>query len=146
MNCPKCKSGDFSEFTSKEGVVVDFCSHCKGIWFDSGEITLYAETGQDVPSKRDSLMSAQATEHACPKCEGQKLVEMPYLPGHDLLVDFCTQCHGIWLDSKELPGLKKLARNVESLGKIVSTVTQVDDMGYQVIEMKEPPAGPPGGK
>ena len=143
MNCPKCKSEDFSEFTSKEGVVVDFCSQCKGIWFDRGEIAFYVETSKDVPSKRDSLMSAQSTEHGCPKCEESKLVEMPYLPGEELMIDFCTQCHGIWLDYKEMPKLEKIARKMPALDKVVNTVQQLNEAGYQVIEMKSQPSQPP---
>ena len=38
MNCPKCKTVTLAEF-KVEGVAVDRCSSCDGIWFDAQELS-----------------------------------------------------------------------------------------------------------
>ena len=40
----------------------------------------------------------------CPKC-GNNLIEISY---HDILVDKCSSCEGIWLDAGELEAVSKL--------------------------------------
>jgi len=78
MKCPKCGSGEFKPIKSKEGVEVDFCSGCKGIWFEKGELAFYVETSTDLPSKRTTLPEAKETQHSCPACQSVKFIEMPY--------------------------------------------------------------------
>ena len=36
--CPKCKKKTLSYFNTSEGVVLDFCDECSGIWFDKNEL------------------------------------------------------------------------------------------------------------
>lgn len=36
MKCPKCHSELFE--LRKEGVMIDVCKSCKGVWLDSGEL------------------------------------------------------------------------------------------------------------
>ena len=37
MNCPRCLTNVLDERT-REGVVVDACPECRGIWLDRGEL------------------------------------------------------------------------------------------------------------
>ena len=37
MNCPRC-SGSQLQRAMRQGVEVDFCTTCLGIWFDRGEV------------------------------------------------------------------------------------------------------------
>ncbi|MCG8592075.1 MAG: zf-TFIIB domain-containing protein [Proteobacteria bacterium] len=134
MNCPKkCESADFRPMDTQEGVTVDFYSGCKGLWFDKGELAFYVETSEDLPSKRESDAEARETDFACPKCPDQKLLEMPYQPGAELLIDSCGQCQGIFLDNRELPKLEALARDVEPVGKVFRTVQKLQDQGFLVL-------------
>ena len=41
MKCPKCGS-DLDEI-NYQGVMIDRCNECKGIWLDSGELELLTE-------------------------------------------------------------------------------------------------------
>ena len=43
MNCPKCQAA--MELITFEGVTVDRCTACKGIWFDANEQKLLKEMG-----------------------------------------------------------------------------------------------------
>ena len=58
MNCPKCRS-EIHEMKF-EGVEVDFCSSCKGIWFDKDEMAFMLELPFDIP---------QIEEHESPTTE-----------------------------------------------------------------------------
>ena len=52
MNCPKCEADTLGEF-SVQGVAVDRCSSCAGIWFDAHELSqLLAEEASHVASLR----------------------------------------------------------------------------------------------
>jgi Zn-finger nucleic acid-binding protein len=133
MNCPSCASTDFSPLNTSEGVTVDYCMGCKGIWFEKGEIAFYVETSDDLPTLQASQASGTNSALSCPQCDGGVMVELPYLAGEDLMLDYCGSCAGIWLDAKEIVKLEALARRVEPAGKVLRTVRQLEDMGYQVL-------------
>jgi uncharacterized protein len=107
--CVKCDSildrGTFG------GVEVDLCATCGGLWLDQGEIErLGALSTAEIEALRRMLIptpgqkpSASDLPSACVACTG-KLKEVVLGPIH---VDFCSQCHGLWLDRGELDaGLK----------------------------------------
>ena len=88
------------------GVEVDLCTSCGGLWLDKGEIErLGTISEQELQALRKMLLplpnqnpvSSDLTT-ACVACSGQ-LREVVLGPIH---VDFCTQCHGLFLDRGEL--------------------------------------------
>ncbi|MFT6071112.1 MAG: Zn-finger nucleic acid-binding protein [Bacteriovoracaceae bacterium] len=117
MECPRCLSDKIAPF-NHEGVEFDFCSSCHGIWTDKGELSNYVETRNDLPQKSNLLSEGRQTELNCPKCPETKLIEIPYLNSEDLLLDKCPTCKGIWLDSKELGSVQKLAQNIDKGHKV----------------------------
>lgn len=88
------------------GVEVDLCTSCGGVWLDKGEIErLGTISAQELQALRNMLMPppnqapvASDLTTACVACSG-KLREVILGPIH---VDFCPQCHGLWLDRGEL--------------------------------------------
>ena len=38
MNCPRCKEKDMAPVFTEQGVEIDSCPDCKGIWLDKGEL------------------------------------------------------------------------------------------------------------
>lgn len=42
----------------------------------------------------------------CPKC-GMELIEIEY---HDILIDKCSECEGVWLDDGEIDAIAKLEK------------------------------------
>ncbi len=47
MNCPRCETTVLDERT-RDGVVIDACRECRGIWLDRGELEkLIARSGVD---------------------------------------------------------------------------------------------------
>jgi uncharacterized protein len=47
MNCPRCRESTLDE-RERDGVVIDVCRACKGLWLDRGELEkLIARAAQD---------------------------------------------------------------------------------------------------
>lgn len=102
--CVKCTS--ILDRATFEGLEVDLCPRCGGLWLDRGEITraarlpeqelsrlrgLLADAGGPPPLPSDSVIP-------CPACAGQ-LSEVVLGNVH---VDHCGSCQGIFLDRGEL--------------------------------------------
>ena len=43
MNCPVCKDEALNPVMAKNGVIIDICSKCGGIWLDKGEIFYFTK-------------------------------------------------------------------------------------------------------
>ncbi len=132
--CPKCASPTLQPFRSSENVEVDFCSSCKGIWLEKGETAAYVELSADIPDLATALRTARETRHACPDCAGSTLVEIRYSPKHDLLVDYCRKCGGVWLDAGELDKLETVSAAAESAAKKLGRIfAELDKAGYKAL-------------
>jgi Zn-finger nucleic acid-binding protein len=55
MICPRCEKPSLDE-RDRDGVTIDVCTSCRGIWFDRGELEkLIARTTQEIEQlERDS--------------------------------------------------------------------------------------------
>lgn len=132
MQCPKCQQ-HAADFRTSEGVTVNFCQGCKGLWFERGELALYCETPQDLPHLDTLLAQAQPTAFHCSKCQ-KALLTLPYMAGEDLYIEWCPQCHGVWVDAGELPKIERLATRLESgLARAQRAMRELQRAGYQVI-------------
>jgi len=100
-----------------EGVEIDRCPHCRGVWLDSGELEA-VQTNQDsdfrgVPgSKMDMVKAAVDMAKAesegprgCAVCETE-LVKREYVSSSQIMIDNCPKGHGVWLDAVELSRLQ----------------------------------------
>jgi len=110
--CVKCNS--ILDKATFEGLEVDLCPKCGGLWLDRGEITRTAKLPSEELTRLRSLLSGKAgpppipTENKapCPACPGS-LSEVMLGAVH---VDYCNKCHGIFLDKGELEGAVKAVR------------------------------------
>jgi len=102
--CVKCNS--ILDRATFQGLEVDLCPKCGGLWLDRGEITRAAKLPEaELDRLRALLTGAKGpppvpTENVahCPACPGN-LAEMLLGNVH---VDYCSKCHGIFLDRGEL--------------------------------------------
>jgi Zn-finger nucleic acid-binding protein len=102
--CVKCNS--ILDKANFQGLEVDLCPNCGGLWLDRGEITRAAKLPEAELARLRGLLQGQAgpppvpTENKapCPACTGS-LSEVVLGTVH---VDYCGQCHGIFLDRGEL--------------------------------------------
>lgn len=106
LTCVKCRS--ILDRASFEGLEVDLCPSCGGLWLDRGEITRAARLPEAELSRLRALLSVGGgppstptnNAGACPACEGS-LSEVVLGSVH---VDYCDVCHGVFLDRGELEG------------------------------------------
>lgn len=136
MRCPKCSTDTLTPFGMIEGVHVDFCGSCKGIWFDQGELAFYTETPVDIPKLDQALAAGRDTGRKCPKCITPCLFEVRYLPGKDLLLDVCPACHGVFVDRGELPKIEALSVEVRGAEAIVKVAAELEKRGYKILGMQ----------
>jgi Zn-finger nucleic acid-binding protein len=102
--CVKCNS--ILDKATFQGLEVDLCPKCGGLWLDRGEISRAAKLPEAELARLRTLMSGKSgpppvpTENKapCPACPG-KLSEVLLGNVH---VDYCASCHGIFLDRGEL--------------------------------------------
>ena len=102
--CVKCNS--ILDRATFEGLEVDLCPKCGGLWLDRGEIARAAKLPAQELAHLRSLLTGQPgpppipTESVapCPVCPGS-LAEVMLGNVH---VDYCDKCQGIFLDRGEL--------------------------------------------
>ncbi len=131
--CPKCNKDTLENFNTAEGVVVDFCTSCKGVWFDKNELAQYIEISKDIPELDEMKEAAKDTDLICPKCNGF-LEELPFSSKSKLMIDRCQECGGIFFDAGELMAAENVSAKLESLSDRVKFV--VDSFakdGYKLL-------------
>jgi Zn-finger nucleic acid-binding protein len=106
MNCPKCKAA--MEIVTVEGVTVDRCVGCKGIWFDAGEQRALKERKAEAVDTGDSGTGKRMDkihDISCPRC-GVGMIRMVEVDQQAIDYEACTKCFGIFLDAGEFKRLK----------------------------------------
>ena len=93
---------------------IDGCPYCKGIFLDRDELRKLKDKAQKGSWRTLSWMDdeVEAIEKAnaipsnrvCPECEGVKLVSTNF-GDSTIIIDWCPDCHGIWLDRDEFQGI-----------------------------------------
>lgn len=119
LNCPKC-IGKLEE-KQVEGIKVDICWVCEGIWFDKGELDKVLEADSkdfnnidvdrgQLDGKEVAAMQAELDTKPgiCPRCQGKTALERIDYEGK-AYVDICKKCEGLWLDAGEIHTLRKRA-------------------------------------
>ncbi len=136
----KCPVDDFTlAQESYEGVAVDVCPHCGGVWLDAGELEVVqnaqASDFRDVPTLTDveSVKAAEAmgraaeeTPRNCVVCNSG-LEQKEYAYASQVMIDQCPKGHGIWLDKNELARLEMFFEDEEDLDKILASLEDKED-------------------
>jgi Zn-finger nucleic acid-binding protein len=130
--CVKCNS--ILDKASFQGLEVDLCPKCGGLWLDRGEITRTAKLPEAELTRLRALLSGSSgpppvpTENKapCPACPGS-LTEMLLGEVH---VDYCNKCHGLFLDKGELESaiaaVRVRERNTSSHAVVIAISTAGD--------------------
>jgi len=105
MNCPRCDSS--TAVLDHEGVEVNECRQCGGMFLHRGELNKIAE-----PTHGDleySTVHDESFQHedrfgpiVCPDCSGDTMKKVEFNIHTGIVLDFCPACSGFWLDGKEL--------------------------------------------
>ena len=109
MKCPKCQGR--MEAIEYEGVEVDRCNSCHGIWFDAGESDwLRDEAAAGAIDIGDPSIGSQANainRYRCPRCDGGMLRRVDLKQPH-IHYEECTSCRGSYFDAGEFVSLMRL--------------------------------------
>ncbi len=101
MKCAVCSDVELVSIMTKQGVVVDVCPKCQGIWLDKGEIFYFTNIPQYLQAQiEEALKHPRPSKRHNPYTQ-EPLVELSLFDG-DLLIDYSLQTHGIWLDKGEI--------------------------------------------
>ena len=104
MKCPNCNH-ELRKFAIN-GVDLDQCISCGGIWFNKGELYKAKDKEDeflqwldvDLFSDPKQFVGSYSTM-ACPR-DNNPLYEISY-DNTNIKVDVCKTCQGIWLDKDE---------------------------------------------
>jgi uncharacterized protein len=107
VNCPKCKSS--MEIVIFEGIEVDRCTKCKGLFFDSRENErLKSMRGSEIIDSGDPAIGKKnnTIRHvSCPR-DGTPMVRMVDPAQSHLWYETCSACGGVYFDAGEFRDYK----------------------------------------
>jgi len=115
MKCPDCNSNLQEVATSGnygEKIMLNQCSGCGGIWFDSLE--LYAVPGEEIGKIESVNLEKlgrrnifQDKSGLCPACSAHlETFHDPNFP-KGLEVEYCVKCGGLWVNRGEATSFKE---------------------------------------
>ena len=95
-------------------VEIDYCSLCKGIWLDNGELELIFSSSDRKEIAKSFSLKDNLTEEKrrCPNCK--KKMEKVEFENTGIIVDKCVNNHGLWFDNGELRSLLKSAEQTNN--------------------------------
>ena len=108
MKCPKC--GSDMEKVAYEGIEVDRCTGCRGIWFDMLEHEhLKAIEGSesiDIGDPEVGHDNDMISRIDCPAC-GAGMIRMVDNKQPHIRYEACTTCYGVYFDAGEFKDFKE---------------------------------------
>ncbi|PID60800.1 MAG: hypothetical protein CR986_03455 [Ignavibacteriae bacterium] len=131
MKCPNCNNPLIViEF---EEIETDFCTNCKGIWLDAGELELFLTDSSDKTELLNSFqkgINSREKKKKCPICR-TKMEKTLVSNDKNTVLDECSKGHGFWFDNGEI--LEVISEHeVNSNNKIIKVLK---DMYQNKIKM-----------
>ena len=100
MRCPSKHNTVLISHLTTQGVEVDYCTECGGIWLDKGELFYFVRNPKLALKKfLFALEHKKPSDKISPKSL-KPMVEIEYPDGPT--IDYCEESGGIWLDKNEL--------------------------------------------
>jgi len=116
--CPRCGNVPLSATPAPNGVIVDVCPRCNGLFLDYAEVNYFVRQGAMDPYYQSGLIQPRQSPIRCPK-DGAPMWEGGLLRA-DLQVDECSHCRGLWFDNQELPKLQELSSTLSRMQPIAA--------------------------
>ena len=122
--CHKC----WVEMEKKEidvfgpNIIIDVCPKCHGIWLDKGELEKILKDRKLTNYLTKHIGTKSRSPMVCPRCG----MTMDFEKADDIDVDVCLYCGGVWLDEREILGLKEKSKE-----------GFIGDQQVKIEEMKE---------
>lgn len=118
MKCPDC--GVELSQGKRDGVEMEICSSCKGMWLTRQEMSQLEDEVFDFgdDEKGSLMLGSTPTTRKCPQC-AKPLRRFEYR-FYDLQIDYCEDLHGYWLEANEDKRVLELMKKEEkNLGRKV---------------------------
>ncbi|MFC1871833.1 zf-TFIIB domain-containing protein [Chloroflexota bacterium] len=134
MICPVCKRDMI--VVEYHDIELDYCTGCKGTWFDTGELELLLESHGMEAAKMflDGILespeaSSPEKKRKCPIC-GLKMKKTAIGKPPGICIDMCRDEHGLWFDGGEV---RQMVRHIageplpepDSGGQVISFLEEV---------------------
>jgi len=108
MNCPKCDCA--METVKYQGIEVDRCVNCQGIWFDMLEAEhlkkIEGSESIDIGDPQVGKGFNEIDRVECPKCCGPMLRMVDRTQPH-IRYESCPVCYGVFFDAGEFADYKE---------------------------------------
>ena len=106
--------------TLYEGVMIDRCEECDGVWCDWGELGAIAKIREVTFTEEEKLEARETIGddlsanliHACPEC-GEIMEKFEYAVQTEIILDRCPHGCGLWLDPGELEKVQIVMEELE---------------------------------
>lgn len=112
MKCPNCKDEYLIPAMTQQGVEVDFCSQCEGIWLDKNEIYHFTKIPSYLKAKIEEAMRLKQPSPRISPSVGAPMVQLSILDG-EIDIDYCPESEGIWLDKDEINKLPVIKSKIQ---------------------------------
>jgi Zn-finger nucleic acid-binding protein len=113
--CPACGK-NLNEYTIFS-MRFEGCSACKGIWLIKDELRRLKNKVEHGSLRwlNDEIQNVEktsviATKRACVKCKNVNMVSVLFGKS-SIVIDWCPQCHGMWLDKNEFDSVIAYLKN-----------------------------------
>jgi PAT family beta-lactamase induction signal transducer AmpG len=110
MRCPKCRSD--MELLEIDGVEIDRCLSCHGLWFDPGEVEKLRNkkvaAAIDIGDPASGKKRNPIDRYRCPRCGGRMLRLADPVQKH-IWYEECESCQGSYFDAGEFTDLATLS-------------------------------------
>jgi hypothetical protein len=112
MNCPVCKNP--MVILELNQVEIDYCTSCKGIWLDRGELDLIFSSAdkKEIVKSFSVKNDSDEIKRRCPICK--KKMDKVEFENTGIIIDRCSDDHGVWFDSGELKSILKTVEEQNS--------------------------------
>ncbi|MCD9022515.1 zf-TFIIB domain-containing protein [Cohnella sp. NL03-T5] len=77
MNCPVCEGSRMRE-VEKDGILIDICPTCKGVWLDRGELDKLMQDVREVRQDYNEWYYGDSPRQEAPR--GSQPQQQPYNP------------------------------------------------------------------
>lgn len=126
--CPNC--GVALKSYKLYGMMFEGCPKCKGLWLVKDELRKLKNKAEDgslrwlnTEIENIEKTAVVSTKRPCVKCKTVKMVSVIFGKSK-IVVDWCPQCQGMWLDRGEFEGITEYLK--EELGHVKSKEIEHD--------------------
>ena len=110
MKCPNCDGIDLRPVLTRQGVEVEYCDSCQGVWLDRGELSLFSRDPGSMAEKLEKAMEKRVPTLKPSPRTGQAMEVISYPGGPQL--NHCPDSGGLWFDGGELRSILKAERSL----------------------------------